>query len=56
MGSRYGSPRVLEMSDIDPTVYSGFAFGLGQSVWPCFITESMISVASEDIRLQEQFK
>ena len=23
-------PRVLEMSGIDPTIYSGFAFGLGQ--------------------------
>ena len=30
MGAGMVHPRVLEMSGIDATVYSGFAFGLGQ--------------------------
>ena len=29
LGAGMVHPRVLEMSGIDPTVYSGFAFGVG---------------------------
>ena len=46
MGAGMVHPRVLEMSGIDATVYSGFAFGLGQERVAMLVTESTISVDS----------
>ncbi len=54
-----GMVRVLEMSGIDPIVYSGFAFGLNpERYWRMLRYQNpMTSVASiKDVRFSEQFK
>ena len=57
-GCRYGSPRVLEMSGIDATVYSGFAFGLGQErvAMLRYGINDIRGFYQGDVRFSEQFK
>ena len=58
MGAGMVHPRVLEMSGIDPTVYSGFAFGLGQErvAMLRYGINDIRGFYQGDIRFSEQFK
>ena len=51
-------PRVLEMSGIDATVYSGFAFGLGQErvAMLRYGINDIRGFYQGDVRFSEQFK
>ncbi len=58
MGAGMVHPRVLEMSGIDPTVYSGFAFGLGQErvAMLRYGINDIRGFYQGDVRFSEQFK
>ena len=58
MGAGMVHPRVLEMSGIDATVYSGFAFGLGQErvAMLRYGINDIRGFYQGDIRFSEQFK
>ena len=58
MGAGMVHPRVLEMSGIDSTVYSGFAFGLGQErvAMLRYGINDIRGFYQGDIRFSEQFK
>ena len=58
MGAGMVHPRVLEMSGIDPTIYSGFAFGLGQErvAMLRYGINDIRGFYQGDIRFSEQFK
>ena len=57
LGAGMVHPRVLEMSGIDPTVYSGFAFGVGleRLVMRRFQISDMRYLYENDIRFLRQF-
>ena len=58
MGAGMVHPRVLEMSGIDATVYSGFAFGLGQErvAMLRYGINDIRGFYQGDVRFSEQFK
>ena len=58
MGAGMVHPRVLEMSGIDSTVYSGFAFGLGQErvAMLRYGINDIRGFYQGDVRFSEQFK
>ena len=58
MGAGMVHPRVLEMSGIDPTIYSGFAFGLGQErvAMLRYGINDIRGFYQGDVRFSEQFK
>ena len=58
MGAGMVHPRVLEMSGIDTTVYSGFAFGLGQErvAMLRYGINDIRGFYQGDVRFSEQFK
>ena len=58
MGAGMVHPRVLEMSGIDPDVYSGFAFGLGQErvAMLRYGINDIRGFYQGDVRFSEQFK
>jgi len=58
MGAGMVHPRVLEMSGIDATVHSGFAFGLGQErvAMLRYGINDIRGFYQGDVRFSEQFK
>ena len=58
MGAGMVHPRVLEMSGIDATIYSGFAFGLGQErvAMLRYGINDIRGFYQGDVRFSEQFK
>ena len=50
-------PRVLEMSGIDPEVYSGWAFGIGleRMAMRRFKIDDLRLIFENDVRFLEQF-
>ncbi len=57
LGAGMVHPRVLEMSGIDPTVYSGWAFGMGleRTAMRRFLISDLRLIFENDIRFLEQF-
>jgi len=57
LGAGMVNPRVLQMSGIDPEVYSGFAFGLGiERIASCkYNIDSLKPLFENDIRFLSQF-
>ncbi len=58
LGAGMVHPRVLEMSGIDPTEYSGFAFGLGQErvAMLRYGINDIRGFYQGDVRFSKQFK
>ena len=54
---RHGAPEVLENCDIDPEIYSGFAFGIGleRMAMRRFKISDMRMIFENDIRFLSQF-
>ena len=57
LGAGMVHPRVLEMSGIDPEIYSGFAFGIGveRTAMGRFNIDDMRLLFENDIRFLKQF-
>ena len=57
LGAGMVHPRVLEMSGIDPEVYSGWAFGMGleRTALRRFRIDDLRLIFENDVRFLEQF-